>query len=138
MHNKVVRNSQDGFTLVELMITVVVISLLAMIAIPAYNDSVSKGRRADAKSTLTTLAAKQEQYFMDNKEYADTLAKLGWPNSDSVDGHYTIAVASPTDVTFTLTATPDNADPDCANFTLTESGVQGVSGDNSANPELCW
>lgn len=136
MVRKVVRNSESGFTLVELMIVVVVIGILAMIAIPAYNDSVSKGRRTDAKSTLTSLAAKQEQYFMDNKEYADTLAKLG-ASSTSIDKHYTITVAAAT-TTFTLTAIPANSDPKCANFTLTESGIRGVSGDNSANPELCW
>ncbi len=136
MVKKVVRNSESGFTLVELMIVVVVIGILAMIAIPAYNDSVSKGRRTDAKSTLTSIAAKQEQYFMDNKTYTADLSKLG-ASSDSIDGHYTIT-ATATTTTFTLTATPDNSDPKCANFTLTESGIRGVSGDNSANPELCW
>ena len=136
MLNKVVRKSQGGFTLVELMITVVVISLLAMFAIPAYNDSVAKGRRADAKSTLTALAAKQGQYFMDNKTYTATLSDLA-ASSTSIDGHYTISAVA-TATTFTLTATPASSDPKCANFTLTESGEQGVSGDNSANPELCW
>lgn len=136
MLKKVVRKSQGGFTLIELMIVVVVIGILAMIAIPAYNDSVSKGRRSDAKSTLTSLAAKQEQYYMDNKTYTADLAKLG-ATSASIDGHYTITAAA-TATTFTLTAAPANADPDCANFTLTESGIRGVSGTNSANPELCW
>jgi len=136
MLKKVVRKSQSGFTLIELMITVVVISLLAMVALPAYNDSVNKGRRTDAKSTLTSLAAKQEQYFMDNKTYTADLANLG-ATSASIDGHYTIT-ATATATTFVLTATPANEDPKCANFTLTESGIRGVSGDNSANPELCW
>lgn len=132
--------AQGGFTLIELMIAVVVVSILAMIAIPAYNDSVNKGRRSDAKSTLTAIAAKQEQFFMDNKRYTADLKELGYTASssvDSIDGYYKITsaiVASPP--AFTLTAVPDNSDSDCGNFTLDEKGSQGVSGSKGA--ALCW
>ena len=131
---------QAGFTLVELMIAVVVIAILAMVAIPAYNDSVTKGRRADAKSTLTTIAARQEQFFMDNKRYTADLTELGYAasaNVDSIDGYYNVSsavTASPP--SFTLTAVPKNTDVDCKNFTLDEQGNEGVSGPKAAN--LCW
>jgi len=132
--------SQGGFTLIELMIAVVVIGILAMVAIPAYNDSINKGRRADAKSTLTTMASRQEQFFMDNKRYTDDLQELGYGSAsgvDSIDGYYTISSAvTATPPTFTLTATPKNDDADCAKFTLTEKGTQGVTGTKGAT--LCW
>ena len=69
LHGKLKINKQGGFTLVELMVVIVIVGILASIAVPAYNDSVRKGRRADAKSTLTTVAARMEQYFMDNKTF---------------------------------------------------------------------
>ncbi|MCI0505966.1 MAG: type IV pilin protein [Gammaproteobacteria bacterium] len=111
-----------------------------MIAIPAYNDSVTKGRRADAKSTLTTMAARQEQFFMDNKRYTDKLKELGYAADsgvDSIDGYYTVSAAvTATPPTFTLTASPKNADADCAKFSLNQLGTQSVSGTKSA--DLCW
>ena len=133
------RNKEHGFTLIELMITVVVIALLAMVALPAYTDYTNKARRSDAKSTLTTIAAKQEQYFMDNKSYTTDLTKLGYgasSNIDSIDGHYTVNVTAATATTFTLEADPDHDDAKCDKFTLTESGVKGVSGSNGV--ALCW
>ncbi|WP_455220343.1 type IV pilin protein [Kaarinaea lacus] len=135
-------SNQSGFTLVELMIAVVVVSILAMVAIPAYNDSVTKGRRADAKSTLTTMAARQEQFFMDNKRYTADLKELGYASAsgvDSIDGYYlvTSVVNDPSDPpAFTLTAAPKNVDADCAKFTLNEKGTQDVTGPK--DPELCW
>ena len=140
MFRKSDNKMQSGFTLIELMITVVVIGILAMIAIPAYNDSVTKGRRTDAKSTLTTIAARQEQFFMDNKRYTDDLKELGYgaaSNIDSIDGYYKISSAvTAAPPTFTLTATPVNSDTKCANFTLDETGTQGISGTSTV--DLCW
>lgn len=150
MYKKVVAKSQSGFTLVELMITVVVIAILAMVAIPTYNDSVRKGRRSDAKSMLTHLAAKQEQYFMDNKTYADSPADLGYTvnGSDeaaSTDGHYMVRISSASATDFEIEAQPVVEDPQCQQMTITADGTRGVeAGTNpgTAAPtfsaETCW
>jgi type IV pilus assembly protein PilE len=138
---KVYNSYQAGFTLVELMIVVVVVGILAMIAIPAYNDSVMKGRRADAKSALTTIAARQEQYFMDNKTYTTDMKALGYTSSPakSPDEYYlvsTAACASGTIATcFELTAVPpaggaQEDDDGCTSMKLDSSGSQ--------TPASCW
>lgn len=139
INKNLISREQAGFTLIELMIAVVVVAILAMVAIPAYNDSVTKGRRSDAKSTLTTIAARQEQYFMDNKQYTDDLTKLGYDaanKASSIDGYYKITAVTPTTNTFDLTAVPVDNDSECGDFTLDETGAQGVS--TSTNPDLCW
>ena len=41
-----------GFTLVEVMIALVVVAVLAMIAVPAYQDSIRKSRRSEAFTAL--------------------------------------------------------------------------------------
>ena len=139
MYNKAVEKSQEGFTLIELMVVVVIIGILSMIALPAYNDSVAKGRRTDAKSTLAAIAAKQEQYYMDNKKYTADFTKLGYSastNIDSIDGHYTISASVLTDIQFTLTAAPVASDTSCGSFTLNHEGTRGVTGSSGA--DLCW
>ena len=61
---------QQGFTLIELMIVVAVIGLLSMIALPAYNDYVTRGKLQEATSQLADLRVKMEQYYMDNRRYS--------------------------------------------------------------------
>ena len=129
----------QGFTLIELMITVVVIAILAMVAIPAYNDSVTKGRRSDAKATLTDIAAKQEQFFMDNKTYTSDLSKIGYNASsgaDSKDDYYKITVTAASATAFSVKAVPVNDDPKCGTYVINEQGTQSVSGTLGA--DLCW
>ncbi|MEX8191362.1 type IV pilin protein [Comamonas guangdongensis] len=52
----------NGFTLIELMITVAIVAILAAVAYPAYTDSVLKGRRAQARTALAELLLQQERY----------------------------------------------------------------------------
>jgi prepilin-type N-terminal cleavage/methylation domain-containing protein len=54
--------NQNGFTLIEVMIVVVIVAILAAIAIPSYQDSIRKTRRADAKEAGRVL---HYQYLYD-------------------------------------------------------------------------
>jgi type IV pilus assembly protein PilE len=144
---------QHGFTLIELMIVVTIIGLLAAVAVPAYQDYVRKGNRAVAKTKLMELAARQEQYFSDNKVYAADLTLLGvaanpmsvdargsWVAVGSTAALYTISAAtSNANMSFTLTATATGGQSSdsakCATLTLSETGLRGGTGALGAN---CW
>jgi len=63
------RKLQTGFTLVELIIVVAIISILASIPIPAYNDYVKVSKRSDAQASLMALAIAQEKYRASNPTY---------------------------------------------------------------------
>ena len=125
-----------GFTLIELMIAVAIVAILASIAIPAYQKSVQKSRRADAMSTLLQLQLAQEKWRANNTAYTTSLSSLKWNSSVSADGFYTVAITQASATTFTITATPKTGGPQvgdsCGTFTVTQNGP-----DLSAN-KACW
>ena len=135
----------QGFTLIELLITVAIIGIIAAIALPSYNSQVTKTRRSDAKSCLVDAAQRQEDFFYKNNSYTTTLTNLGFAagvvNCDS-DGNYTLTAAaggSGIGSSYVLTATRANAqtgDTECGNFTLSSTGVKGVTGTSTAAD--CW
>ena len=59
----------DGFTLIELMITVAIIAILAAIAYPAYTDQIRKGKRAECRSGLLQSMQQQERYYTQFNQY---------------------------------------------------------------------
>ena len=65
-----------GFTVTELLIAVVIVSILAAVAIPAYSSNVRKGRQVNAQRVLMALAQAEEIYRFENGQYTGTVAQL--------------------------------------------------------------
>ena len=61
-----------GFTLIELMITVVIVSILATIAYPSYVEQVRKTRRSDAQTALLRSTQSLERCYTEYNAYNDT------------------------------------------------------------------
>jgi type IV pilus assembly protein PilE len=62
--------SQHGFTLIELMIVVVVAAILLSMALPSYQNYVTRSKIPDALSVLSAKRVQMEQFFQDNHTYA--------------------------------------------------------------------
>jgi len=58
-----------GFTLLELMATIAIISILASLALPNYIDYVRRSRLTDAFQTMSAFRTRMEQAFQDNGNY---------------------------------------------------------------------
>ena len=63
-----------GFTLIEVMITVAVIAILAAVALPNYIEYVTRSKLVEAKTNLSDMRTRLEQYFLDNRKYPGTCA----------------------------------------------------------------
>jgi type IV pilus assembly protein PilE len=63
-----------GFTLIEVMITVAVIAILAAVALPNYIEYVTRSKLVEAKTNLSDMRTRLEQYFLDNRAYPTTCA----------------------------------------------------------------
>lgn len=110
--------AQNGFTLVEIMIVVAIVSILAAVALPAYTDYVVRGKIPDATSTLAAKRVQMEQFFQDNRQYtgapacnADTAASQYFDFSCAAQGTSTYilqAVGKGSMVGFTYTINEAN------------------------------
>jgi type IV pilus assembly protein PilE len=96
----------SGFTLIEMMVVVAIVSILAAIAIPAYTRYVQRGDLVEATQALSQYRVQMEQYYQDNNTYANG-ASCG--------------VAYPTLVNFALTCTLNTGQA----YTATATGVAG-------------
>ncbi len=87
---------ETGVTLIELMVALAVLAILAAIAYPSYQRHVAKGIRSQGQQFLMDIAQRQEQYMLDQRQYATMLAAgaggLGMTAPDIVANNYQAAV----------------------------------------------
>jgi type IV pilus assembly protein PilA len=83
-----------GFTLIELLIVVVIIGILAMIAIPKFQNTKGKAYVTSLKSDLRNLATAEEAYLFDNDTYTSVMTALNYNTSPGVVLQITNATAS--------------------------------------------
>lgn len=135
-----------GFTLIEVMIVVVIVSILVAVALPAYQGSLQKGRRSDAMSSLLDASNRQQQFMLDQGRYTTDMRELGYAANPSIteEGHYSIGAAACSGGVigncFELTATPLAGSPQandarCTSFTLDSFGTRTATGTTATE---CW
>jgi prepilin-type N-terminal cleavage/methylation domain-containing protein len=83
-----------GFTMIELLIVIVIIGILAMIAIPRFQDMKGKANEAVLKSDLRNLYTAEEAYVFDHDSYTSSVAALNFTPSPGVVLTITNATAS--------------------------------------------
>ena len=79
-----------GFSLIELLVAVAIVSILASIAIPGYRDYVRRGKLAEAYTNLASQRVKMEQFYQDTRTY-NNACQTGYGRSEA-DGHHQLPV----------------------------------------------
>ncbi|MBW2000518.1 MAG: prepilin-type N-terminal cleavage/methylation domain-containing protein [Deltaproteobacteria bacterium] len=68
--------SEEGFTLIELMIVIAIIGILAAIAIPQFSAYRRRSYNSAAVADLRNAATAQEAYYVDEKTYTGTITNI--------------------------------------------------------------
>lgn len=143
-----------GFTLIELMVVIAIVSILAAIAIPSYAEYTKRARRADATTTLLRAVSRAERFFLNTNSYpteaspgATSLAAMGIATT-SVNGYYNIRYAynggaitatNPLFQAVAITGAAQSTDLDCRTFQVGMTGLRSVlSSTNVNNTATCW
>ena len=112
------RPAEQGFTLLELMIVMVVIGLLAAIAIPSYTNNIRNAKEAVLREDLHTMRVAIDSYTVDKQkapQSLDDLVQAGYLKTMPKDPF--------TNRTDTWTAVQDDS---MSNLDQTQSGIDDV------------
>ncbi|HTC44545.1 MAG TPA: type IV pilin protein [Steroidobacteraceae bacterium] len=147
-----------GFTLIELIVAMVVVTILVSIAVPSYQAQMRKSRRTEAQTTALDAASREERYYATQNTYTADTGQLGYTSGSGsfpvTTGTYyqissitvTAPTASATGVTtgtFTVTVQalatgPQVNDTACQTFVVTQTGARTATGTDSTPNTTCW
>lgn len=127
------KQTEKGFSLIELMITVAVVAILLALALPSYTHYIRKANRGEAQQLLLNWANNQEIWRAAHTTYAAQGSNLGVPSHTK----YTFTVTGTTGTAYLLTATATGSQANdkekgqsCTILTLNQS--------NTKTHATCW
>lgn len=86
-------HKQEAFTLVEIMIVIAIIGILAMIAIPAYNDFTVRSKVSEGFTLASNAKTSVMEYYLTEGSWPSNNSVAGMPSADQIKGEFVKSVA---------------------------------------------
>jgi len=102
MNSEIKKYSHKGFTLVEVLIVVIIISILASIGIPQFAASIEKAKGAEARAGLGHIQTGEKIYYAEKEYYTTNLSDL---DINLTQKYWSFVITTPTSTSFTVTVT---------------------------------
>ncbi|HYA34301.1 MAG TPA: type II secretion system major pseudopilin GspG [Candidatus Binataceae bacterium] len=86
------RFNQDGFTLIEIMVVILILGLLATIVVQSLRGATDKAKRTKAQADISEFKTALDRYYLDNGFYPTTdqglSALVSAPSSGRIPANY--------------------------------------------------
>lgn len=127
------KNVQKGFTLLELLIAVAILSILTLIAYPSYKAYTRRIRLSEVKSTLLMNAQNLERYYRQKGTFDNYD-----PEKLKQNKYFNITLSKVSPDHFTLKATPNPTtnDGETCVVTLNDGGTLSAAGNGQSCPDF--
>jgi len=94
LRSKILR--EEGFSLVELLVVIVIIGILVLLAMPKFSSVITKAKTTEAKMMLKHLHTLEKAFYYENDRYSDNLTEIGFEQdmliTDGGEARYKIEV----------------------------------------------
>ncbi len=76
---------EDGFSMTELMVVLVIIGILTLLALPRFMNITTKAKMTEAKMALKQIHALEQAHFFEYDTYTTDLAAIGYEQNATVE-----------------------------------------------------
>ena len=118
------KKRQPGFTLIELMITVVMIAILASIAFPSYQSYLRRSNRGSAQAFMMEVAQREQARFLDTRSYVEVDDNDDFSGALNISPPAEVSTRYEIDVNIAVCTPDPNPPPPCFRITAVAKGSQ--------------
>lgn len=84
------RKRDEGFTLLELLVVIIIIGTLSVIAVPSYLRQAAKARASEGRANTGALNRAQQVTYLEKLTFTDNINELGLGISNTINYNYLV------------------------------------------------
>ena len=100
---------EEGFSLTEILVVIVIIGILILLAMPKFTSVISRAKTTEAKVMLKHLSTLQKAYYYENDRYSKSLSEIGFEQAKLIteggEARYKVEIVQANESSFLARAT---------------------------------